>query len=63
MSKKLGAVQIPKLAGAALRLQGFGVSILTYVFSSRDLLIHKYLRFLAEFCFNTLVLALFVSSE
>ena len=29
---------------------------------SRDLLIHKYLRFLAEFCFNSLFLALFATS-
>ena len=32
------------------------------VFFTR-LLIHKYLRFFAEFCFSTLVLALFCSSE
>ena len=36
------------------------VSILTYLFSSRDLLIHKYFRFLAEFCFSASVLALFL---
>jgi hypothetical protein len=34
MSKKLGAVQMPFLASAALRLQGFGISFFLYASSN-----------------------------
>ena len=45
MSKKLGAVQIPKLAGAALRLQGFVLLFsATPVFSALSLHFANFLR-------------------
>ena len=40
----------PTLLVPPFSRQGFGVSILTYVFSSRDLLSHSFVRFLHELC-------------
>ena len=40
----------PTLLVPPFSRQGFGVSILTYEFSSRDLLSHSFVRFLHELC-------------